>query len=70
MNLILLKKERIKRGFTQEKMAQLLGFKSKSSYCLIEKGKVGISVDIAGDIAKQLGLSKKKVVKIFFDDLF
>lgn len=39
MDLALLRAERMKRGITQEKLAKCLGFKDKSSYCLMEKGK-------------------------------
>ena len=66
MDLLLLKAERIKRGITQEKLAKSLGFKDKSSYCLIEKGKTSVSVDTANQIAIQLGLSKEVAYKIFF----
>jgi transcriptional regulator with XRE-family HTH domain len=67
MNLTLLKSERIKRGITQEKLAKLLGFKDKSSYCLIEKGKTAVSVDTANKIALHLGLSKDVTYEIFFE---
>ena len=66
MNLTLLREERLKRGITQEKLAKYLGFKDKSSYCLIEKGKTSISVDVANQIAIHLGLSKEMTYKIFF----
>lgn len=66
MDLALLKTERVKRGITQEKLAKYLGFKDKSSYCLIEKGKISVSVDIANQIAIYLGLSKETAFKIFF----
>ena len=62
MDLALLRAERMKRGITQEKLAKCLGFKDKSSYCLMEKGKTSISVDIAN----QIGLSKEMTYKIFF----
>ena len=62
MDLALLRAERMKRGITQEKLAKCLGFKDKSSYCLMEKGKTSISVDIA----IHLGLSKEMTYKIFF----
>lgn len=45
MDLALLRAERMKRGITQEKLAKCLGFKDKSSYCLMEKGKTSISVE-------------------------
>lgn len=67
MNLALLKKERVGRGITQEEMAQNLGFKDRSSYCLIENGKTTISIDIANKIAVSLGLSKELAYAIFFD---
>lgn len=66
MDLALLKSERVRRGVTQEKMAKSLGFKDKSSYCLIEKGKTTISVDTANKIAIILGFSKKLTYKNFF----
>lgn len=66
MDLALLKSERVRRGVTQEKMAKSLGFKDKSSYCLIEKGKTTISVDTANKIAIILGFSKELTYKIFF----
>ena len=67
MDLALLRAERMKRGITQEKLAKCLGFKDKSSYCLMEKGKTSISVDIANQIAIHLGLSKEMTYKIFLD---
>lgn len=66
MDLALLRAERRRRGITQEKLAKCLGFKDKSSYCLIEKGKTSISVDTANQIAIYLGLPKDVTYKIFF----
>lgn len=70
MDLALLKSERVRRGITQEKMAKSLGFKDKSSYCLIEKGKTTISVDTANKIAIILGFSKELTYKIFLPQKF
>lgn len=67
MDLALLKAERIKHGFTQEQLAKSLGFKDKSSYCLIENGKTSVSVELANQIAIQLALSKELTYKIFFN---
>lgn len=67
MDLALLRAERMKRGITQEKLAKCLGFKDKSSYCLIEKGRTSVSVDTANQIAIHLGLSKDIAYKIFFE---
>lgn len=69
MDLALLKAERVKRGITQEQLARLLGFKDKSSYCLIERGKTSVSVDTANQIAIHLGLSKDVAYKIFFEPI-
>ena len=69
MNLALLKEERIKKGLTQEKLAKLLGFKDKSSYCLIENGKTTVSIDTAKQIANHLDLTKEMLFKIFFTDV-
>ena len=66
MNLALLKSERVRRGVTQEAMAKSLGFKDKSSYCLIEKGKTTISVETANKIAIILGFSKELTYSIFY----
>lgn len=67
MDLALLRAERMRRGITQEKMAKSLGFKDKSSYCLMEKGKTSISVETANQIAFHLGLPKDVTYKIFFE---
>lgn len=48
MNLKLLKEERSKLGYTQKYMAQQLGFKDRSSYCLIEKGRRISSYEFCG----------------------
>lgn len=66
MDLALLRAESMRRGITQEKLAKCLGFKDKSSYCLIEKGKTSVSVDTANQIAIHFGLSKDVAYKIFF----
>ncbi len=67
MDLALLKAERIKRGITQEQLAKQLGFKDKSSYCLIENGKTSVSVNTANQIIGYLALSKELAYKIFFE---
>ena len=45
MNLELLKSERKAKGYTQKYMAEQLGFKDRSSYCLIENGKCQAGVN-------------------------
>ena len=66
MNLKLLKDERVKRGLTQKNMAERLGFKDRSSYCLIENGKISVDIELANKIATILNLSRQKTFEIFF----
>lgn len=49
-----LKMLRKNKGYTQEEMAKMLGYKDKSSYCHIEKGKVKITLDLAIKICRIL----------------
>lgn len=65
MKVQLLRDERKKKGFTQAYMAEQLGYKDKSSYCLIENGKINPTVDTASKIIKVLGLSSKMAHQIF-----
>lgn len=66
MNLKLLKDERVKRGFTQKYMAEQLGFKDRSSYCLIEKGKTSVDVELANKIATILDFNRKTTYLVFY----
>lgn len=66
MNLKLLKDERIKQGLTQKYMAEQLGFKDRSSYCLIENGKSSVDIELANKIAIILNLSHRMTIEIFF----
>lgn len=68
MDLTLLRVERVRKGYTQEQLANILGFKNKSSYCLIEKGKATVSIELANRIAIALGLSEDITYRIFFAD--
>lgn len=65
MDLELLKQERIKRGLSQKQMAKELGFRDKSSYCLIENGKTQISVSLMNKIIEVLNLSTEQAMRIF-----
>lgn len=67
MNLELLKSERKAKGYTQKYMAEQLGFKDRSSYCLIENGKCSVDIELANQIASLLNLSKQKTYEIFFN---
>lgn len=61
----MLKDERVKAGITQETMAGTLGYKDKSSYCLLENGATKCTVDQAKIIKDTLGLSIEKYKEIF-----
>jgi len=39
-----LKKLRLKNGYTQDELAELLGYKGKSGYSMLENGKVELSI--------------------------
>lgn len=67
MNIKLLIEFREKKGYSQEQMATILGYKSKASYSLIESGKTKISINLANEIIKILDLSKDDVLKVFFN---
>lgn len=66
MNQELLMLKRKNAGYTQQQMAVLLGYKDKSSYCLIENGKVPITLDNAKKIKQILQLSYIEFNQIFF----
>lgn len=61
-----LRELRKERGLTQEAMAFALGYKDKSSYCLIENGKSRVTVDTAKKIASVLNLNSTQTQEIFF----
>ena len=61
----LLKEARIAAGITQETMAGALGYKDKSSYCLLENGAVKCTVDQAKVIKEVLHLNARKFEEIF-----
>lgn len=65
MNHKELKDARIAAGITQETMAGALGYKDKSSYCLLENGSVKCTVDQAKIIKETLRLTAKQYDTIF-----
>lgn len=65
MNNELLRNTRIAAGVTQETMASALGYKDKSSYCLLEKGTVKCTVDQAKAIKEALRLTVEQYTDIF-----
>lgn len=65
MNHKMLKDARIAAGITQEAMAGALGYKDKSSYCLLENGAIKCTVDQAKIIKETLRLTAKQYDTIF-----
>ncbi|WP_205739333.1 MULTISPECIES: helix-turn-helix transcriptional regulator [Halanaerobiaceae] len=63
INLAKLKKLRVEKGFTQQEMAEKLGYKGKSGYCQLENGTVKMTLEQAKKIAEILG---DDIEKIFF----
>lgn len=56
----ILKDLRIKNGFTQEKVARVLGYKSKSGYSMLENGNVTLSINKAKILSKLYKVSIEK----------
>ncbi len=61
LRLILARKA---KGFTQEEMAKLLGYKDKSGYCQLENGQVSMTLEKASRICEILGV---QIEEIFFN---
>lgn len=68
MNYELLKELRVAAGFTQESMAEQLGYKDKSSYCLLENGTVKCTVEQAKKIKQVLNLTIEQYAAIFLPE--
>lgn len=62
MNIEKLQALRKAKGCTQEQMAHKLGYKDKSSYCHIERGKVRITLDLLRRICEILEINIKDVL--------
>ena len=60
-----LKSERVAKGFTQDEMAEKLGWKTRTPYAKRENGLVGIGADELGRIAYILGYTTNEL-GIFF----
>lgn len=65
MNSCKLKGKRVESGYTQQELAEKIGI-SAISYTRKENGIRDFSCREAAGIAKELGLSNKDIVKIFF----
>jgi transcriptional regulator with XRE-family HTH domain len=60
----IIKLKRIEKGYTQEKMANMLNYRSKSTYNLLENGPTGITINQLKDISNFLDM-KEEIVPIF-----
>lgn len=58
-----LKYLRKRNGYRQEDMAKLLGYKDKSSYCLIENGITQVSVDNLVNVSEFFGVTVDDLLK-------
>ncbi len=65
MNCTLLRQTRKSKGFTQQEMAEVLGYKTKGGYSLLEKGLVKCTTDQARVIRDKLGLNVTDFEQIF-----
>lgn len=69
LNLRRLKAERFAAGFTQDEMAEKMGWKNRSAYAKRESGKVPIGANELMKIISILGYSEKDLVIFFKDDV-
>ena len=65
-DLELLRELRRSRNKTQWDVGQALGYKSKSSYAMMELGQYEIDVKTANGIAEYLNFSDREVLAVFF----
>ncbi|MDS0525012.1 helix-turn-helix domain-containing protein [Clostridium sp. SHJSY1] len=54
----MLKELRLKRGYTLDQTAKLLGYKSKSGYWALENGKVELTISKIKKLSKLYGIDK------------
>lgn len=55
---------RMRNGYTQEEMAQKIGYKSKSGYNNLESGKVKMSLEQLEDILQILRIPLEEIIEI------
>lgn len=55
VNLSFIARRRVECGYTQQKMAELLGFKNASTYLKYERGEYGFKAVHIPVLAKKLG---------------
>lgn len=59
-----LKNIRKSKGLTQEQMANILGYKHKSGYCMLENGLVNMTIEKAKILVKHLNIDPY----VFFEE--
>lgn len=62
------KRLRVQKGFSQEALAKMSGFKGRQSIQKIEKGKSDISIDRLKDLSKALGVSPSHFIDLAISD--
>lgn len=62
------KAERIAKGYSQEDMAKMLGWKSRATYSKRETGKVSLGADELAKIASVLGFSNDELGIFFYNN--
>lgn len=63
-----IKEKRLTLGYTQDDMARMLGYKSKSGYCMLENGKVKLTIDTAKKISNILDISMEKIFNNYIQE--
>ncbi|WP_421617349.1 helix-turn-helix domain-containing protein [Brevibacillus sp. TJ4] len=56
VNLSFIAKRRVECGYTQQEMAELLGFKNASTYLKYERGEYGFKAEHMPVLAQKLGV--------------
>lgn len=66
----IIKNKRIELGYTQEQMARMLGYKSKSGYNNIESGRVRINIETLQALIDILKFNNHDVFEIIYNQHF
>lgn len=69
IDLMRLKAERIAKGFTQDDIAEKMGWKTRTPYAKRENGFISIGADELGKIASILGYSENQLGIFFKKDV-
>jgi putative transcriptional regulator len=66
MNQQRLKEIRKAKGFTQEQMAKMLGYKDRSGYWYLENGRVAMTLEKAVKISEILNIDIKEIFSALY----